>query len=324
MLRNKFPMKIKKIAIGSLMLLASLSCYSAAEPLAGNDPNAATMATQRKPVTQDPFFRGIERSPQYNSLRNSGKEARQDDLRMLQDARYYRVVALYENEDKSKNGFLEVPLHGKATKRMQNGFYLLLGSYESQQKARQEGIDFVSNNASLINNQLTTRRVGGLKDKKGTYTLEYGPFNSPDLATATCFYIKRNSNQFANECGQPLKHLSASSGETKKTNSATIGLSQAGILQYGQNAMGFDPNAIADTYLLVREGELLGPQDSYVVRINHSGVHLANANGDVATIPAVTLPIHVDIKPSNGGATPSESPASPSNKSAEPSQKPSK
>lgn len=307
------------------MFLASLSCYSAAEPLAGNDPNAATMAIQSKSVTQDPFFRGIERSPQYNSLRSRGaEEARQDDLRMLQDARYYRVIGLYENEDKSKNGFLEAPLHGKAAKKMQNGFYLLLGTYESQQEAKQEGIDFVSNNALLINNHLTTRRAGGLKDKKRTYTLEYGPFNSPDLATATCFYIKRNSNQFANECGKPLKHLSASGGETKKTNSAIIGLSQAGILQYGQNAMGFDPKAISETYLLVKEGELLGAQGSYVVRINHSGVHLGNANGDVATIPAVTLPIHVDIKPSNGGDAPSEASASPSNKSAEPPQKPDK
>ncbi len=309
------PMKIKKSVFGYLMLLVSLVGYGAQNKV---DPIIDIPSSPKK-VAQDPFFRGLKRSPQYSSLRNSAMEyARQDDLRMLQDARYYRVIALYENEDKSKNSFLDERSRGKVTKKMQNGFYVPLGNYSRQQDARQEGVDFISNNAVLINNAVAVGEA--IKDKKKTYTLEYGPFNSSDLARAACFYIKSHTNQFATECDNIKKHRIASNGVVKKTNSATVGLSQAGILQYTQNAMGFDPKAISEISLLVKEGESLGPQGFYVVRINQSGVHLASANGEVATIPAVTLPIHVEIKSGDQTTSVSES-VGQSNKIAEPSSK---
>jgi len=85
-------------------------------------------------------------------------------------------------------------------------------------------------------------------------------------------------------------------------NSASIGLSQAALVEYSQSAMNYDLNSIAEASVLVKEGERLGPQGFYIVRINHLGIYLASESGDKALIPPSTLPINLNIKidvPSN-------------------------
>jgi hypothetical protein len=47
---------------------------------------------------QDPFAKGLKHSPQYGTLdsANYSVYSRPDDLRALKDARYYRVVSIFD------------------------------------------------------------------------------------------------------------------------------------------------------------------------------------------------------------------------------------
>lgn len=299
-------MKIKKLSLVLLVFGAVLIAHAEPKPPANKTGGVSPVPANAG--MRDPFFRGLNRSPQYNSLRSGAisNYSRLDDLRMLQDVRYYRILSLYE-EAKST---ADVPLYQAKSKttKTQNGFYLFLGTYPAQWQARQQALDFIANNALLINHSVLIR--DSVKDKKKVFSLEYGPFKSLELAQATCFYILHNTSQFNLSCDQSEKHPISNDNRLRKPNSATVGLSQAAILEYSRQAMGFDPTALSETSLLVREGELLGPQDFYVVRINHLGIHLASPNGEVATIPAVTLPIYVEALANERRAATGEPPAS--------------
>jgi hypothetical protein len=117
-----------------------------------------------------------------------------------------------------------------------------------------------------------------------------------ELAKSSCLFLKSNSKQIDLDCESIIKRPMADKEKSLPMNSASIGLSQAALVEYAQSPMSFDLNSIAEASVLVKEGERLGPQGFHIVRINHLGIYLASESGDKAFIPPSTLPINLNIK----------------------------
>jgi hypothetical protein len=123
--------------------------------------------------------------------------------------------------------------------------------------------------------------------------VEYGPYNTQELAKAACYFIgevTKNTNQ---NCDSITKHRTNKDFESNN-NGASIGLSQAGIREYMNIDMGFNGKSLSDYAWPVKEGEPLGPKNFYIVNINKYGIYLASSYGELALIPSSTLPINIE------------------------------
>lgn len=255
----------------------------------------------RKPVSiQDPFARGISRSPSYgkNNDRTKLEYHRFDDFASLDDIRYYRVSSLIENLN-TNNILLEI----NEKEIVENnegfrGFYIPLGMYVNQKNGLQAGRDFITSQSLNLNKRVVLRAA--IKKNKTSYFLEYGPFKNEDLATASCFFLKTKISQSKLDCNNFNKRMVSSSEVIDKTNSAILALSQAGFSYYSQipvseskdNGLSFNPEDLKAISMEIKEDEPLGADDYYIVRINRLGVHLANKFNETTLIPAVTFPIN--------------------------------
>jgi len=274
---------------------------------------------------QDPFSRGLVRSPRYGSINNDGlsEYSRGDDLRSLSDIRYYRILGLFVNQ--ANSNLNSISDFGTIKPGINpNGYYISLGSYSSPNLSKQSALDFLALQAPFVNRIVSQHAM--TKNKRINYQLQYGPFVSLELAKSSCLFLKSNSKQIDLDCESITKRPMADKEKSLPINSASVGLSQAALVEYAQNAMSFDLNSIAEASVIVKEGERLGPQGFYVVRINPLGIYLASESGDKALIPPSTLPINLNIKTdatSNQSlkidATKSTGPVN-SNKSPSPSQ----
>ena len=256
-----------------------------------------------KPVSiQDPFARGISRSPSYSKNNDRAKleHHRFDDFASLDDIRYYRVSSLIENLN-SNNTLLEInEKEIVESKEGFRGFYISLGMFVNQKNGLQAGRDFITSQSSNLNKKVVLRTV--TKKNKMTYFLEYGPFKHQDLATASCFFLKPKVSQLKFDCNNFNKRIVSSSEVIDKTNSATLALSQAGFSYYSQipvsqseskdGGLSFNPEDLKAISMEIKEDDLLGADDYYIVRINRLGVHLANKFNEIILIPAVTFPIN--------------------------------
>ena len=244
---------------------------------------------------QDPFSRGLVRSPKYGSINSDGlsEYSRSDDLRSLSDIRYYRVLGLFVNQADSNKNFISDlgPIKPGVNP---NGYFISLGSYSSPNLSKQSALDFLSLQASFVNRIVSQHMA--TKNKRMNYQLQYGPFASLEFAKSSCLFLKSNSKQIDLDCENIIKRPMADKEKSLPMNSASIGLSQAALVEYAQSAMNYDLNSIAEASVLVKEGERLGPQGFYVVRINALGIYLASESGDKALIPPSTLPINLNIK----------------------------
>jgi hypothetical protein len=249
---------------------------------------------------QDPFARGIVRSPAYGTENGRSKIEyhRLDDFRALDDPRYYRVASIIENLETSH---LLIELHEEELRSINNGFsgfYITLGAYSNPKVGKQAGIDFMMNQSLNINHAVVMRSTSF--KNKALYYLEYGPFKNDDLANATCYFLK--NKQPALTCNNVSKRIVHEKELADKNNSATLALSQAGFNYYSQisaysndskdNNMGFNPEDLKEISMEVSEGEPLGPNGFYIVRINRLGVHLANKFNEMALIPSNTFPVN--------------------------------
>jgi len=244
---------------------------------------------------QDPFSRGLVRSPKYGSINSDGlsEYSRSDDLRSLSDIRYYRVLGLFVNQADSNKNFIS-DLGPIKPGINPNGYYISLGSFNSLNLSKQSALDFLSLQASFVNRIVSQHMA--TKNKRMNYQLQYGPFASLEFAKSSCLFLKSNSKQIDLDCENIIKRPMADKEKSLPMNSASIGLSQAALVEYAQSAMNYDLNSIAEASVLVKEGERLGPQGFYVVRINALGIYLASESGDKALIPPSTLPINLNIK----------------------------
>lgn len=274
---------------------------------------------------QDPFSRGLVRSPKYGTIGNDAlfEYSRNDDLRSLSDLRYYRILGLFVNQiDPNKNFISDVGLIKPGINS--SGYYISMGTYSSPQISKQSALDFLSAQAQFINHMVSQHTIS--KNKRVDYQLQYGPYTSLELAKSNCLFLKANNKQTNLNCENFIKRPITDKEKNLPLNSASIGLSQAALVEYAQSAMNFDINSIAEASVLVKEGERLGPQGFYIVRINHLGIYLASESGDKALIPPSTLPINLNIKtdtPSVGPKIDSTKPQTTtpnSGKSASPAQ----
>lgn len=244
---------------------------------------------------RDPFSRGLVRSPKYGSISSDrlSEYSRNDDLRSLSDIRYYRILGLFVNQTDSNKNFIS-DLGPIKPGINPNGYYISLGSFNSLNLSKQSALDFLSLQASFVNRIVSQHMA--TKNKRMNYQLQYGPFASLEFAKSSCLFLKSNSKQIDLDCENIIKRPMVDKEKSLPMNSASIGLSQAALVDYAQSAMSFDLNSIAETSVIVKEGERLGPQGFHIVRINHLGIYLASESGDIALIPPSTLPINLNIK----------------------------
>ena len=290
-----------------ILILIFYSCMGSAEELKNIDS---------KPVSiQDPFARGISRSPSYskNNDRATLERHRFDDFASLDDIRYYRVSSLIEHLD-ADNTLLEIKEKEIVeTKESFRGFYIPLGVFVNQSNGLQAGRDFITRQSSNLNKRVVLRAA--TQKNKTSYFLEYGPFKHEDLATASCFFLKTKVSQLKLECNNLRKRMVSSSELIDRTNSATLALSQAGFAYYSQipvsqseskdSGLSFNPEDLKAVSMEIKEDEPLGVDDFYIVRINRLGVHLANKFNEITLIPSVTFPINNRTPASNpAGQTP--------------------
>jgi hypothetical protein len=277
---------MKKFLISLLFVIFAQVTF-AAEKLNVQDSSNASI--------QDPFSRGLVRSPKYGSINSDGLSefSRNDDLRSLSDIRYYRILGLFVAQADLNNNFIS-DLRSSKPGINPNGYYISLGSYRSLNLSKQYALDFLSSQASFVNRIVSQHTVN--KNKRMNYQLQYGPFTSLELAKSSCLFLKLNSKQIDLDCETIIKRPMADKEKSLPMNSASIGLSQAALVEYAQSAMNYDLNSIAEASVLVKEGERLGPQGFYIVRINHLGIYLASESGDKALVPPSTLPINLNIK----------------------------
>lgn len=243
---------------------------------------------------QDPFARGLKHSPQYGTLdsTNYSVYSRPDDLRALKDARYYRVVSIFDkrsDEYATRNQAISVIT--LSSQGDHNGFFFDLSVAFSEKEAKQQAKDFLFNYSDFINRSVLIRKQ--TDNNKPIFIVEYGPYKTQELAKAACYFmgeVIKNTNQ---NCESITKHRTNKDFESNN-NGASIGLSQAGIREYMNIDMGFNGKSLSDYAWSVKEGEPLGPKNFYIVNINKYGIYLASSYGEVALIPSSTLPINIE------------------------------
>lgn len=311
------------------------SVVAAPNPAAVSNPPIKP-AIETKEITntiQDPFSRGILKPPKYGSNldRSRTSNGRLDDIRSLNDPRYYRVLGIYENEAISISDIIEINVAEK-NDASYNAFYITLGNFSDKKAAQQLSKDFISvlsvnlnrkviikvskDTSQDINADVSAQKKTAVK-KMQFYEVEYGPFNNPELATATCYFLKSKTDQFPLMCDALKKRLVNQRELTKVTaGSATVGLSQAGLIALKDPLLDFKQKDLADTALTVYEGENLGGENFFVVKINQYGIYLASKFDEAMLIPAVTFPVNISdpvMNSQNGlaGTAPKNTPASP-------------
>ena len=263
---------------------------------------------------QDPFAKGLKHSPQYGTLDsgNYSVYSRPDDLRALKDARYYRVVSIFDkrsDEYASKNQ--SISLVTSNTQGDHNGFFFDLSAAFSEKEAKQQAKDLLFNYSDFINRSVLIRKQ--TDNSKPIFIVEYGPYKTQELAKAACYFmgeVTKNTNQ---NCDSITKHRTNKDFESNN-NGASIGLSQAGIREYMNIDMGFNGKSLSDYAWPVKEGEPLGPKNFYIVNINKYGIYLASSYGELALIPTSTLPINIEgnkeeVSIKDASKNPKDSPA---------------
>ena len=281
---------------------------------------------------QDPFSRGVLKPPKYGSNLDRGKTSngRLDDIRSLNDPRYYRVIGIYENEAISSKDIIEINAAEKNDVSY-NAFYIDLGNFSDKKVAQQLGKDFISMLSVNLNHKViikvskdTSQDINAdpkmqkkVATKKMQYEVEYGPFNNPELATATCYFLKSKTDQFPLMCNAIKKRLvNKRELMTNTAGSATVALSQAGLVALKDPVLDFKQKDLADTALTVYEGENLAGDNFFIVKINQYGIYLASKFDETMLIPAVTFPVNISDPLMNSqnsltGTAPKTSPTSP-------------
>ena len=212
-------------------------------------------------------------------------------------------------QDPFSRGILKPPQYGSSLDRIKskNGrmddfralddfrYYRVLGIYENESKPFSDAIEVNTSekNAASYN----------------AYYISLGTFFEKTLAqqtTATCYFLKSRTNQFPLNCDvihKRLKHKVETMQDT--ANSASLGLSQAGLLALKDSSLAFNKQVLMATSATVYEGEMLGPPDFFIVNINQYGVYLASKFDEVMLIPAVTFPVNT------GESLPASAPGAP-------------
>ncbi|GDX55503.1 hypothetical protein LBMAG29_08130 [Methylophilaceae bacterium] len=278
---------------------------------------------------QDPFARGVIKPPQYstNLDREKSLNGRLDDVRALDDFRYYRILGIYQNEQSSLKNVIEISWPEKVDVSSNNAFYISLGTFYEKKLAQQAGRDFI---ATFINNLNRRVIIRGNKDstfgfadrennnkkrspeKKLAYELEYGPFNNLEFARANCFFLRNQISQYSLDCALINKRLVHKEERIKDiASSATIGLSQAGLMALKDSPLAFNQKDLLSTVLTVYEGENLGTSDFFIVNINQYGIYVASKFDESLLIPAVTFPVNMQ-NVTAGGPSPGLPAAAPS------------
>ena len=278
---------------------------------------------------QDPFARGVIKPPQYstNLDREKSLNGRLDDVRSLADFRYYRILGIYQNEQSALKDVIEISWPEKVDVSSNNAFYISLGTFYEKKLAQQAGRDFI---ATFINNLNHHVIIRGNKDstfgfadrennnkkrspeKKLAYELEYGPFNNLEFARASCFFLRNQLSQYSLDCALINKRLVHKEERIKDiASSATIGLSQAGLMALKDSPLAFNQKDLLSTVLTVYEGENLGTSDFFIVNINQYGIYVASKFDESLLIPSVTFPVNLQ-NITAGGLAPGLPAAAPS------------
>ena len=267
----------------------------------------------------DPFNRGVSRPTQFDSNRIEDdvySNQRFDDMRSLNDHRYYRVSSL-----NATNTF-DVALNdttGKDSQTTFNAYFIALKTDPDKKNLLQYGQKIMLGYRDLLARDLSIKfSTHSAED----FTLTYGPFKTRHLALAHCHFFTYATNAKDINCNQVLVEQSANPDTINiPSPEANLGLSQAGILFFSKSEMGFNVEDLINMNLAVSQDQPLGPKGYWVTKINNFGVYVASVYGDIALIPMNSIPVNDPMNLNSQEPASEPSPAASENKSSSSSKK---
>lgn len=289
--------------------------------LSDNPTPSEKTATSDKKSNQllDPFNRGVSRPTQFDSNRIEDdvySNKRFDDMRSLNDHRYYRVSSL--NETNTFDAALN-DTTGKDAQTNFTAYFIALKTDQDKKGLLQYGQKIMLGYRDLLARDLSIKLAASPSEG---FALTYGPFKTRHLALAHCHFYTYATNAKGVNCNQALVEQSTNPDAINiPSPEANLGLSQAGILFFSKSEMGFNVEDLINMNLPVSQDQPLGPQGYWVTKINTLGVYVASVYGDIALIPMNSIPVNGQMNRNSQELAAETSPASGEVKSSSESSK---
>ena len=242
----------------------------------------------------DPFNRGVNRPSRFDSNRIEDDlytNSRFDDIRSLNDHRYYRVASIDEtNVFKAKiKSDVKKPSGGSV-----DAHYIHLMSNSVKNTLLRHGKKIIMGYGDLL-----ARNISVVSANSATgFSLVYGPFKTPQLALSHCHFYVYATRSKAIDCKKSLVEKPTSDREIRKFYSnaeANIGLSQAGIMYFSGSEMQFKTSDLIAMNIAVSEDQPLGPKGYWITKIHGLGIYVASIYGDIAMIPMHSIPVNDEV-----------------------------
>lgn len=168
--------------------------------------------------------------------------------------------------------------------------YIRLGSYDSEEGARQTVIDLRVLLDDMLGAHFILRQPDNSQASKGITILDIGPAASIAHAERYCEIIKAHGRGLNKDCYSILEYPEAEPLATF-TSTAMLRLAPSAI-----RTLVSDPTSVFDLVnssnqiLMVREGDMLGAGSYMVTKIVNDGVLLVSEDGNIAFLSLYYLP----------------------------------
>jgi len=267
------------------------------------DDSIIDLHVDNQKIYTDPFKRGVTRSPAYATFgeKSFSDSRRIDDLRHLQDLRYYRVVGIVADEELQMPKILELNPDDFFGDEHQ-GYYVKIQSKQDLGEIRTVAKNLMVNYTDDLNRYIIIRF--NEKNTLSNYDLEYGPFRTKEITVAHCHYLAALTKNKKMNCLQVHQHFVSDQERMATQNTATVGLSQFALLDFKEKPYEFSLEKLKKMTLEVTIDQFLGPHGFVITNINDNGISVTGLSGNAMFIPVSTFPINID------GSSPG-SPASP-------------
>ena len=244
-------------------------------------------------IYSDPFKRGVTRSPAYATFGEelASDSSRIDDLRHLQDLRYYRVVGVVGDEELQMPKILELGPDDFFGDEHQ-GYYVKVQSKQDIADIRTVAKNLMVNYRKNLNRYLIIRF--NEKNTLSTYNLEYGPFRTKEITVAHCHYLAALTKNEQMSCSQVHQRYVSDQEKMATQNTATVGLSQFALLDFKEKPYEFSLEKLKKMTLEVTIDQLLGPHGFVITHINEDGISVTGLSGNAMFIPVSTFPINIE------------------------------
>lgn len=257
------------------------------------DDSVIELDIENQQIYTDPFKRGVTRSPAYATFgeESASDSSRIDDLRHLQDLRYYRVVGIVADEELQMPKILELNPDDFFGDEHQ-GYYVKIQSKQDLGEIRTVAKNLMVNYNDDLNRYIIIRF--NEKNTLSNYDLEYGPFRTKEITVAHCHYLAALTKNKNMNCSQVHQHFVSEQEQMATQNTATVGLSQFALLDFKEKPYDFSLEKLKKMTLEVTVDQLLGPHGFVITNINDNGISVTGLSGNAMFIPVSTFPINIE------------------------------